>query len=793
MKRRIVVLLLLVIFCCSADGFAEHHRGGVYNTLDVPVVTAAQMGCVGDGDGLLKLVEHPSLSNLEYALMHSVIDFGDIQWHVAPAGGMNSYTSPSHCLTLPVKIDGFDQFIFWTAAVAFYKDGNFYVGKWPPIRDEEDDPYNILYRCNTVNLKQGAECLASYRTEYCLQAVGDLCEVAGAPVYGTRYGSLFKAYTGPLAEKLMSALTHTDSAAKGLSLDDYYSFYSIATGGSIYFSQIVMHGDNPLWTLQNDKIGGPGWDTFASVFPAADGVIYAITESGDLIWYHNVNWNISKGSGFAAPEKWMSQFSAEYEWYNQDTYPRHVADVNGDGKADIIGFASDGVYVALSTGSGLSTMTKWLAEYGTDAEWSGQDALPRFVADVNGDGKADIVGFAYDGTYVSLSTGSSFEAPACWLSEFNAASGWLTQDTFPRYVADVNGDDKADVIGFASDGVYVSLSTGSGFASMSKWLAEYGTDAGWSGQDAMPRFAADVNGDSRADVVGFAGDGTYVSLSTGTGFATQTRWLVEYGASSEAGGWSSQNTYPRLVADVTGDKKADIVGFSYGGTWVSLSIDTAFDTPGDWQNQFDSFSGWGSQNDRPRFAADVNGDGKADIVAFAYDGVYVGLGGALWKDKKIGTGWNVYKQVFAGSEGAIYAVDNAGDLFWYQVDSWNKEPGGVSGPYKVGSGWGGFTHLSGGDDGIIYAIDSSGSLNWFKHLGYKTGEASWAASTIVGSGWGGMKFFSYAGDGQIIATDATGNLLIYKNDDYQSGGNSWSLSKNIAPHFGKFLNVFATY
>ena len=38
-----------------------------------------------------------------------------------------------------------------------------------------------------------------------------------------------------------------------------------------------------------------------------------------------------------------------------------------------------------------------------------------------------------------------------------------------------------------------------------------------------------------------------------------------------AGGWISDDRYPRLLADVNGDGKADIVGFADGGVLVSLA------------------------------------------------------------------------------------------------------------------------------------------------------------------------------------------------------------------------------
>jgi hypothetical protein len=38
-----------------------------------------------------------------------------------------------------------------------------------------------------------------------------------------------------------------------------------------------------------------------------------------------------------------------------------------------------------------------------------------------------------------------------------------------------------------------------------------------------------------------------------------------------AGGWTSQDTYPRHLADLNGDKFDDIVGFGEAGTYVALS------------------------------------------------------------------------------------------------------------------------------------------------------------------------------------------------------------------------------
>jgi hypothetical protein len=120
--------------------------------------------------------------------------------------------------------------------------------------------------------------------------------------------------------------------------------------------------------------------------------------------------------------------------------------------------------VSLSNGSGFMPPEMWL-QHGP----STPDQIQ--YVDVNGDGKADALyfdTFRSNGVWVSLSNGSGFMPPEMWLQH-----GPSTPDQI-QYV-DVNGDGKADALYFdilRSRSVWVSISTGSGFTAPFPWSAD---------------------------------------------------------------------------------------------------------------------------------------------------------------------------------------------------------------------------------------------------------------------------------------------------------------------------------
>ncbi len=326
----------------------------------------------------------------------------------------------------------------------------------------------------------------------------------------------------------------------------------------------------------------------------------------------------------------VDNFGEEDGW-RIDRHPRFLANRPLDARFDIIGFADDGVWVSREQDDASFTASEHvMAAFGADdaaGAWR-VDRHPRFVADTTGDGRADIVGFGDDGVWVSRQQpDASFGAPALALSAFGFggdAGNWRV-DRHPRLLADTTGDGRADIVGFGNAGVWISRAQPDGsFAAPQLVLTAFGYDTaagGWRIERHL-RLLADTTGDGRADIVGFGSKGVVVACAQPDGSYAEPVLVVENFGSS-AGGWRIDR-HPRMLADTTGDGRADIVGFGYDGVWVSRAQpDGTFTTPALVVENFGYDAGGWRVERHPRLLADTTGDGRADIVGFGYDGVWV--------------------------------------------------------------------------------------------------------------------------------------------------------------------------
>jgi hypothetical protein len=379
---------------------------------------------------------------------------------------------------------------------------------------------------------------------------------------------------------------------------------------------------------------------------------------------------LNTGAGFATSSAWSSEFGTNGGWTDTNTYPRHFADVNGDGLPDIVAFGPANVKVALNTGSSFATSTIWNTNaFGPDTGWTADDTHPRFLMDMNGDGRADIAGFGTNGVMVALSTGTSFSTATMWTSSFGTAAGYTNTGTYPRYFADVNGDGLPDLVAIGAGGVKVALNTGSAFGTSSLWIGGFGTDAGWTNTSTYPRYLTDVNGDGMADVVGFGSSGVSVALSNGTAFGASSQWIGGYGTDA---GYYDAGAYPRYIVDVNGDGLADVLAFGHAAIKVSLNTGSGFSAAATLVNGYGYGDGFTSNYEFPRYLADFNGDGLLDVAASAGSGVLVSTSGTSATPDLIvqinnGLTTVVTLQYKPLTDSTLYSKDSGGDAATYPV------------------------------------------------------------------------------------------------------------------------------
>lgn len=375
------------------------------------------------------------------------------------------------------------------------------------------------------------------------------------------------------------------------------------------------------WNPALPDLDGNGIDDYSEAVPwdtdlNADGI-------PDIVAFGSKAYvAMGTGRGFGTVRGTSADMGTAQGWV-RERHPRMVADVTGDGLPDAVGFAGSGVYVARGTGSGFEAGTRWSSGFGINTAAGGWRVglHQRLIADVTGDGRADVVAFGESGVRVARSTGTGFGPSEGWLSTMGSrpsAGGWV-ESVNPRTVADVDGDGFLDAVGFARDGVYVARGNGRSFAAPTRWVRGFGAGDGWKVAEHS-RSLIDVTGDGRLDVVGFANDGVYVAVNTGSSFRAPVRWSSAFGSAASAGGWRPASN-PRTLADVNGDGRADVIGYGAKGVYVALSSGNGFGAPVRWTADFASSSWLPARY--PRAMVDVDGDGRADVVGFGSAGVQV--------------------------------------------------------------------------------------------------------------------------------------------------------------------------
>jgi hypothetical protein len=310
----------------------------------------------------------------------------------------------------------------------------------------------------------------------------------------------------------------------------------------------------------------------------------------------------TKSNTSASSLKWMPPLFLPPTNYAAGGVPTSVAisDINGDGKPDILvaacpedcGFSAEGT-VSVLLGKGDGTFSDPV-NYGS----GGRSPISIAVADVNGDGKRDILVANGDSSSIGVLLGNgdgTFQTAVPW----NPPVGSTAISEIE--IADVNRDGKPDVLILSGFSVGVALGNGDGTF---HWSGSYGDQIAF----LTSSFAvADVNGDGKLDLEVVYWNGNVVGVLLGNGDGTfQSETLYD------SGGIHPDSI---AVADLNGDGHLDlVVGNNCGSNCGSNGTASVLLGNGDGTFRTPVNYGWGEFFAVSVAISDVNRDGKLDVV-----------------------------------------------------------------------------------------------------------------------------------------------------------------------------------
>lgn len=295
-----------------------------------------------------------------------------------------------------------------------------------------------------------------------------------------------------------------------------------------------------------------------------------------------------------------------------------AADLNGDGRPELV-IATTGTTSVSVVRVGLPTPGAASGSYGfngTPIQVGGQPHAVK-AADLNGDGKPDLIATLTDVAKIAILINTTPDGAID--PTFGAALQYQNGvDVLAAVrIADINGDGKPDLLAanVSSNTVTIALNTTPPGASNAQFAARQTFSTGAANLDDIE--VADINSDGRPDLL--TNDGTSNTIGVWLNITTPGANTVQFAPKTTLS--TGLSLHSLVAADINGDSRPDLLAVESVGFPASdfvAFINTT--SPGDTVASFGPHQSFPSQAIPSRIATgDFNGDGKPDVLVASAD------------------------------------------------------------------------------------------------------------------------------------------------------------------------------
>jgi hypothetical protein len=236
-------------------------------------------------------------------------------------------------------------------------------------------------------------------------------------------------------------------------------------------------------------------------------------------------------------------------------------------------------------------------------------------ADIDGDGRADLIGISGANNDLTAYRNQGWSAAALIVGSDRASLVSGFGDASRTTFADIDGDGLADLIGVSGANNDLTAYRNQG------WNAPGGTFVGWDRKHVVSGFGpltavkfADMDGDGRADLIGFSGANSDMTAYRNQGW-NAAALIVGSDRKAIASGFGGPANVK--FADMDGDGRAELIGLSGAANDITAYRNQGWAAPSliVGSDRKHVVSGFGPLV--PLKLVDVDGDGRADLIGIS--------------------------------------------------------------------------------------------------------------------------------------------------------------------------------